>query len=110
MERVLICSLGSVRGNTSGIRITRTGEEFPRVRDFLRVFLFRLNLDYIRRRQGGRESSGTEEPSIYAVAVPVYLHTLHEVSRVHKRAIHICAETGFHRLASAHIGITLSLT
>lgn len=58
----------------------------------------------------GREG-GAEEPSIRGwtgTCVPAYV--ISSVFRVYTNAIHICAETGFHRLASAHIGITLSLT
>lgn len=42
--------------------------------------------------------------------VPAYVTREFRVSRTYTNASHIRAETGLHRLASAHIGITLSLT
>lgn len=96
----------SARHNTGSTRITRAAEEFPRARDFRRVFLFRSNLDYRRGRKWRVGSSGVRSRRY----VPAYVTREFRVPRTYTNATHVRAETGLHRLASAHIGITLSLT
>lgn len=66
-----------------------TGEEFPRVRDFLRVFLFRFDLDYTfeGEREGGR-SGGAIDTRLdgYLCTCIRYIKC---VSRIHKRNSHM---------------------
>lgn len=53
----------SVHRNTDSTRITRAAVEFPRARDFRRMFLLRSNLNYRRGREGRGSERGIE-PSI----------------------------------------------